>query len=388
MLCNISYKTDIKDIKEEIRKQYMQNAHNYIFSGEYGNNRRIRILKIIFYIVSYLFINSLLYKQGLPYIDNTSGNYLALAIAMSLLSPVFIGCVIYCQNIWFSYDIKDQCIKSIMLNLVNIEYIKKYNDSFNKPCVLTDNDIREFNLTETFNTKHVDDVFTGDYKNTNYSIQELKLYKGRGKHKSLEYEGAILKTNTNTNIGGWIEVKTKESIDKPYTFLDYFIMYFMAGVVTIVIFNSLIRLIPYYLYMFAGLGILDIVISYFIAKHCVNNDIIKANIAKKQLKYTNIEYINEKLSIKTSDNLSDVDSVINTEFIEIIDSLKKLFNTNKILCKFYSDKVMLAISRHENMFEIGGLFTPPTNIKVAEKFISQMTGLLIFLDFITSQNYE
>ena len=106
-------------------------------------------------------VNYLLYKQGLPYVDETSGNYLAFAIAMSLLAPVFIFCVIYCQNVWFGQDIKKQCIKGILQDLANIKYLN-YEESQNVSNIITDNDIMDLNLTEKFTTKSMDDIFVGD----------------------------------------------------------------------------------------------------------------------------------------------------------------------------------------------------------------------------------
>lgn len=383
MFSNISYKMDINDIKEEIHKNYMQIAYNYVMSGEYFKKRKIRIFKIFIYSTLYFFINFLLWRRALPYVDETAGNFGAFAFVMSIMAPVFVGCVIYCQNVFFGRDIKKLCVKEILQDLVNIKYLN-YKESQNVSNIITDNDIMDFNLTEKFTTKSVDDIFVGDYNGINYNLQEIKLYTGHGKGRTIQYEGVILKTKLNTNISGWIEVCTKECIEKPETLMGYFIANFFVLILFITIFSSSFNIINNFPLIFIGLIILASVISYIIAKHSIAKVLIKANVTKQQHRGSDNEYINEKIKIKASDNIENINNIITTEFVDVIEKLKKLFNTPKICCKFYSDKIMFAINSHKNMFEIGGLFTPPTNRKVAEKFISQISGIMLYLDYLDS----
>ena len=94
--------------------------------------------------------------------------------------------------------------------------------------------------------------------------------------------------------------------------------------------------------------------------------------------------INEEVTITASDGIRNVDDFVTTELIDAIDTLKMLFDTNEISCKFFADKIMLSINNYENLFELGGLFSSPLNKKVSEKFISQISGLLLFLDYIST----
>ena len=299
------------------------------------------------------------------------------------MSPIFIGLVMYFQNFLFGRDIKKQCVKKILQDLANVTYLN-YKESQNVSNIITDNDIKDFNLTDKFTTKSVDDIFVGDYNGTNYNLQEIKLYTGYREHATIKYEGAILKTELNTNINGWINVCTKECIEKPTTLLLYFARYFVPFIIFITLISSSFEIINNFPYVFIGVIVLASVISYIMSKHSLAKDLINENIEKKQHRDSNIEYINKKIEIKTSDSIKNTDDIITIEFVDVLEKLKKLFNAPKIYCKFYSNNVMFAISSHENLFEIGGLFTPPTNRKVAEKFISQFSGVLLFLDYINN----
>lgn len=228
---------DINDIKDEIGKNYMRIAHSYVMSDEYFKNRKKRISKIFTYCTLYLFINFLLWRRALPFVDEASGNFWAFAFVMSLMSPIFIGLVMYFQNFLFGRDIKKQCVKKILQDLANVKYLN-YKESQNVSNIITDNDIKDFNLTDKFTTKSVDDIFVGDYNGTSYNLQEIKLYTGYRKHATIKYEGAILKTELNTNVNGWINVCTKECIEKPTTLLLYFARYFVTFIIFITLISS------------------------------------------------------------------------------------------------------------------------------------------------------
>ena len=329
-------------------------------------------------------LNLLLYRHGIPYIDETSGNYLAFAIVMSALFPVFMFIVIFIQNNKLNRDIKKQCVGKIIQDLANINCIS-YKELPSIPDILTDDDICDLNLTELFNSKSVDDTFIGNYNDMNYNIQEIELCERSGKNQRLLYKGAILKAKTDTNINGWIDIRTKESIKKSKTFAEYFVEYFIASTLFILfVCASFISSLSYIPYIYIGLFVLSTIICYLIAKISSAKDIINLNAEKCIYSDNNIDNIKEKVVVTTSDNINDVSHIVNTDFIETLDKLKILFNTPKIGCKIYSDRIFLAIDNDKNMFEMGGLFVSPKNKKVAEKFISQISGILLFLNYIDS----
>ena len=377
---NISYKMEADEIKDVIRANYMQTVNNHVMSGEYFKNRNKRIFRMFLYSTLCILIDCLLWKHRIPYTFDT---YTGFTLIYTSLVFITIPMIILFQIDNFGRDIKKQCIKGILQDLANIKYLN-YKEEKNITNTISDNDIMDFNLTEKFNSKYACDIFVGDYNDINYNLQEIKLYRGYGKSKTLEFEGAVLKVKLNTLINGWIDISNK-CIKKPETLLGNFVGYLIVLNIIIFMFKDFISLIPYPQYGYAIIFILSCIASYFFAKNTVAKDIAKANIEKRQLRESDLEYINEKLSIKASDNIENINDIITTDLVDVIEKIQKLLNTSKVHCKLYSDKVMLAIDNHENMFELGDLFTPPTNKKVADKFISQISGVLLFLDYLDNK---
>ena len=102
----------------------------------------------------------------------------------------------------------------------------------------------------------------------------------------------------------------------------------------------------------------------------------------------NKEYIKNRVTIKTSNDIDSIDNIVTPEFVDLLDNLIILYNTSDILCKICNDKIYLAIDTRENLFEVGNLFVPPTNKNVAERFVSQITGIYLFLNYVENLNND
>ena len=73
--------------------------------------------------------------------------------------------------------------------------------------------------------------------------------------------------------------------------------------------------------------------------------------------------------------------LITPTFMERFRTLHTSFGTTKAKCSFYGTKVMFAISTRKNLFEIGDLYTPLTNPKQINTFLSEISAIYDLIDY-------
>ena len=96
--------------------------------------------------------------------------------------------------------------------------------------------------------------------------------------------------------------------------------------------------------------------------------------------------IDEDFDIILSDNSSDVYKIVNQDLAQLILKIKALLNSSKIQLKFYGNSIMLAIFTDQDLFELGDLRYTPLNPKVSNSFVSQIAGILMFMDYVETLN--
>ncbi len=388
---------DINEIKKNLYTQYMQVAYNLVRTNEY-KKYRIKHLFIFFsFILVFIIISLWLITRIL-----VSGNFEITEILFGdtslwwLCAALIISIVFTLYNKYYATNIKSWCIKNIMKDLSDIRYYS--NIPKDESCIIKNSDIDDFNLTEYYDRIETDDIFVGNYNGIEYNILENKLWRGYGKHSKIHYEGIILKTNVNIGINGWIEFSTNEMADKEvcsfaFCFINCFLI--LTGISIILspffqdkLFPGITQSIPFLTdnpdLLFILVFVIDLILAYVIIKSLYKFGDKESNPKQQEYSENFINEIDEQFEIKTSGNIYNLNETFIKELAEIINKLKILFNTKLIKCKFYDNKVMLAVKSKENMFEMGGLFVPPTNPKVADRFVSQMSGIILFLDYISN----
>ncbi len=394
---------DINEIKKEVYSNYMQAAYTMMSSDEYKKYRKKHIwifisiflimIAVCFLSIKYILIPSILVEVHSRHVKKLVG-YIWVITFFVLYAPFYL------HNSYYSDSIKIRCMKKIIPDLLNIRYYLE--EPKEESCVLPDSELKNSNIVKDYDDKSIDDIFFGNYNGIEFNIQEIELTKNRENLLSensttVEFDGMVLKADVNTGINGWIEIKTKET-DKimifsfPYYFVTMcIIISFGLSFVLFLFFYS--GKIPFcdsnFSCIIAAIVssiILSIIPSLIYAKQCCKKNVKKLYLEQKDQHLSTFEEINTQFIIKASDNIDHIDEIVTPEFASVLNELKNLYRTNYIKCKFCNDKIILAIKSKENLFEIGNFYIPPTNKKVAERFVSQISGIILFLDYISNIN--
>ena len=73
--------------------------------------------------------------------------------------------------------------------------------------------------------------------------------------------------------------------------------------------------------------------------------------------------------------------MVTTAFMERFKTLHTAFDSNNAKCAFFDDKVMFAISTNKNLFEIGDLFHPLTDMKHINDFMKEISAIYDIIDY-------
>ena len=89
---------------------------------------------------------------------------------------------------------------------------------------------------------------------------------------------------------------------------------------------------------------------------------------------------NKKYEVLSSDQIEGR-YLVTTAFMERFKTLHTAFGSNKAKCAFFDDKVMFAISTNKNLFEIGDLFHPLTDMKHINNFMKEISAIYEIVDY-------
>ena len=89
---------------------------------------------------------------------------------------------------------------------------------------------------------------------------------------------------------------------------------------------------------------------------------------------------NKKYNVYSSNQIEGR-YLVTTSFMERFKTLHTAFGSNKAKCAFFDDKVMFAISTNKNLFEIGDLFHPLTDMKHINDFMKEISAIYEIIDY-------
>lgn len=381
-LSEFSYKMTLPDLCAQVRNRYMAVANQFVLSGDYAQKRSKYILRTLLCFSLCVLISAGLIIMGLQ--PGNGEDYMLFGILSAVIfTPAITVGVVLWQGRAFSNLMKQYCVKAILQDLSDIESLGK-NADINDKNFIYEEDIRRVLYDNSYTSKYTDDVFVGKYKDTCYAINELKLYRGSGKHRTTVFEGVVMKANVNTDINGWTEILSKECSGKPLTYIGFFFTYIFVGIIIALAMGDSFGVLLNLKFFPYVIGALIIVVSAILAKFSLEKDRERRMRLEQQNRDSNSAQISANYTVRASNGVRDISKVITPELADVMDKLRFLFGTDKIRCQFYSDNVMLVMHSGKNLFEIGGLFRSPTNPKVAEPFIAQFTGIMLFMDYLTS----
>ncbi len=351
---------NMSDIQRAFNSVYYSKIAPRLEEWEYKRRKKL----LLFFVVVIATISSL--WAGVYFSQNSDFETLIFAVTLILCILGFWAIWRICSD--FTSDLKMACLRPV---------VKAFGDMKwqNGKTILSSDVLQSSELFSDFNQRADDDIFTGVYKDVEYTISETNLWyitSGRYKIMYPVFDGVVIVFDSNKTIKNKTLIATKNDLHikgRPWWILiallmvlPYVIMSTIAGRLTFiegVFWYSIVFILCFGL--FWGLG-------FFNNKEILNEIKLEdVGFARKYKAYSSDEVEGRYL--------------LTTAFMERFKNLHTAFGTNKAKCSFCGDKIIFAISTKRNLFEIGNLFTPLNNTKHMKRFFRELTSILEMIDY-------
>ncbi len=225
-----------------------------------------------------------------------------------------------------------------------------------------------------------DDTFSGEYKSSEYYIQEVELIL-EGKEKTKVFNGVVICVPSNKTVNAQTIITTKLDLNIQNRIMTKYSM-FILGLLFI-----FLGLSPYIFHVQIN-GIFETVKVVFGTLLCVLAGFGSLYMAylqhKQESEYKKIEL--EDLKFDKRFNVISKDQIesrylVTTAFMDRLQNFRTAFGTKNTKCSFFNDKIMFAISTNKDVFEIGNLFIPLTDKKQVEKFYNEINSVYNMIDY-------
>lgn len=405
----VSYKMSLDEIRSNLYDYYNNVMRGFVSSGIYAIKRQQTVKKLTkTYVIITLCFSPWIYK-GIVSGVNKDEILIFIFSFICILFPIIFLIYFFAYLIVdkdFSNVIKSDCLNNLLKTLLklNVESEKE---------TITDEEINKSGLFEKWNDRTTEDAFIVVSDKAKYRISETSMvYKtGSGKNTYTKpiFDGLLIKLENSKNLESSIEIttKTKESIiedTQDYTkinFIWYSIGILIVFTVLYFFLRDILNFIPFvdnfmeeiFLYLWNSYKIPTIsvftVIILILSKIYRDWDVKRLQKQQqlrnsKKIKIGN-SGIDEIFDIISSDDNLNVYDFVNQDLTELILNIKTLFNSSKVQLKFYDNSIMLAIFTNKDLFELGDLRYNPLHTKVSESFISQIAGILMFMDYVENK---
>ena len=317
------------------------------------------ILTIVAIIISYIIPLLIFLITQTLYEDFALVTVVAVPIAIVLLA-----CLWEYTIRTFNSNIKNQCMPELLKAFGKINWTPK-------AIAISDTKIRKSELFGTYNRRENDDTFSGTYKDLKFVVSESNMEneRGSGRNKSFwpVFNGVIVMIDSNKTIKNKTIITTKGDINVKNS--DPLMWISIIG-------------LGFYLFTFGlhiGITTSIVLIGLLI---CVLIKIFRKNERKEVLNPVILEdhEFNKKYKVSSSDQIEGR-YLVTTAFMERFKNLHTAFGSNKAKCAFFDDKVMFAVSTNKNLFEIGDLFHPLTDMKHINDFMKEISAIYEIIDY-------
>ena len=272
-----------------------------------------------------------------------------------------------CNN--FRKRIKQRCMPLLLDAFGDITWYQEYD-------MISDVDLEQSELFSTYNRRSNDDSFIGTYKGVQYEVSETSMHyeTGSGRRKMVwpVFNGVVISFDSNKLVKNKTIITTKGDVNvrnaHPLVWLICISLavYLLPMLLTSNLLDVIISALP---------QILIIVGVIFLALFFIRKDREILN----EIKLEDPEF-EKRYKAYSSDEIEGR-YLITPTFMERFRTLHTSFGTTKAKCSFYGTKVMFAISTRKNLFEIGDLYTPLTNPKQINTFLSEISAIYDLIDY-------
>lgn len=291
---------------------------------------------------------------------------------IGLAVTVVSGYLLYYINNRFSTNLKQKCMPKIAKAFGEMSW---YQESE----ILSNSKIKKSELFANYNQRDDDDAFLGSYKDVDFSVTETYLWymSGSGRNKIIYsiFRGVIVNFASNKNIKNKTIIATKGDFNIKGRDWAFFIALLMICPYAIikVLYGEPFTTEDIIMISFTAILIICISIFYLKSNHTKNKE--KLN----EIKLEDPEF-NKRYKAYSSDEVEGR-YLITTAFMERFKNLQTAFGAKNAKCSFYGDYIMFAISTRKNLFEIGNLFTPLTDLKHMKIFFNELSSILALIDY-------
>ena len=269
----------------------------------------------------------------------------------------------------FRKRIKQRCMPLLLDAFGDITWYQESD-------MISDVDLQQSELFSTYNRRSNDDSFIGTYKGVQYEVSETSMHyvTGSGRRKMVwpVFNGVVISFDSNKLVKNKTIIATKGDVNvrnaNPLVWLFGIgiAVHFLPLLFSLNVLSLLKSALPMILFI---VGVL-LLIKFF-----TNRDREILN----EIKLEDPEF--EKRYRAFSSDEIEGRYLITPTFMERFRTLHTSFGTSKAKCSFYGNKVMFAISTRKNLFEIGDLFTPLTNPKQINTFLSEISAIFDLIDY-------
>lgn len=269
----------------------------------------------------------------------------------------------------FRKRIKQRCMPLLLDAFGDITWYQESD-------MISDVDLEQSELFSTYNRRSNDDSFIGTYKGVQYEVSETSMHyeTGSGRRKMIwpVFNGVVISFDSNKLVKNKTIITTKGDVNvrnaHPLVWLICISLavYLLPMLLTSNLLDVIISALP---------QILIIVGVIFLALFFIRKDREILN----EIKLEDPEF-EKRYKAYSSDEIEGR-YLITPTFMERFRTLHTSFGTTKAKCSFYGNKVMFAISTRKNLFEIGDLYTPLTNPKQINTFLSEISAIYDLIDY-------
>ena len=358
--------TKIENIKNSKEFEFYQNYAKFVVPKlEKLESERKKSLSTVIILTIGAIIISCIIPLLIFLITQTPYEDFALVIVAAVpIAIVLLACLWEYTIRTFNSNIKNQCMPELLKAFGKINWTPK-------AIAISDTKIRKSELFGTYNKRENDDTFSGTYKDLKFVVSESNMQneKGSGRSKRVwpVFNGVIVMIDSNKTIQNKTIITTKGDINVKNS--DPLMWISIIG-------------LGFYLFTFGlhigiitSIVLIGLLLCILIKRFCKNEH-------KEVLNPVILEdhEFNKKYEVLSSDQIEGR-YLVTTAFMERFKTLHTAFGSNKAKCAFFDDKVMFAISTNKNLFEIGDLFHPLTDMKHINDFMKEISAIYEIIDY-------
>ena len=295
-------------LKKSYEELYFKEAAPLLKKYEKERKTKLIILVIVFVIVFILeAFSTYLYFAFMDFDNEIVGILYGVLCFMFIVSCLILNIM---QKL-FAEKVKEKIMPLICRCFGSIywrEGNKRNEENYIESCLLPN-----------FDSSCYDDSFYGEFDGVKFEIQEPAFIKGRGKYKTIIFDGVIIKMEMNKKFKGRTVIRK----------------------------DSLLHISP-----------------------------------SEHLRHTVLEDVNfeKNFDVFTNDEV-EARYLITPSVMERINNLAVSFNASFYSCAFYKGNIFIALKTSEDLFSIGSMFVPADDIKQYSKLCDEIISIISLIDY-------